>query len=129
MGSLWERLFQQYEAIQRMSGAGQKRRLTAVRRLPLCPNKEKFREGAGMSQRCQTRSLSALTKQSSDGEFSYECTTTVRSTLPDSFQISRSATNRIPVRAVLKGRPSMFRPETRSPTAVPAALIATTVSQ
>ncbi len=36
---------------------------------------------------------------------------------------------RIPVTAVLKGRPSMLRLEMKSPTAVPAALIATTVIQ
>ena len=34
-----------------------------------------------------------------------------------------------PVTAVLTGRPSMLRPEMKSPTAVPAALIKTTVSQ
>ena len=62
-------------------------------------------------------------------EVRYKRATTVRSALLESFQITRSAMNSIPVRAVLKGRPSMFRPETRSPTAVPAALIATTVSQ
>jgi hypothetical protein len=33
------------------------------------------------------------------------------------------------VTAVLTGRPSMLRPEMKSPTAVPAALIKTTVSQ
>jgi hypothetical protein len=85
--------------------------------------------GRRVSQRCQTGRLTALTKQSSDAEFRYKCTTAVRSALPGSFQISRSTTNSIPVTAVLNGRPSMLRPETRSPTAVPAALIATTVSQ
>jgi hypothetical protein len=34
-----------------------------------------------------------------------------------------------PVTAVLTGRPSMLRPEMKSLTAVPAALIKTTVSQ
>src|SRR5882757_5953928 len=34
-----------------------------------------------------------------------------------------------PVTAVLTGRPSMLRPEMKSPTAVAAALIKTTVSQ
>jgi hypothetical protein len=60
---------------------------------------------------------------------SQEFATAGRCDVPDSFHTNRSTTNRMPVTAVLIGRPSMFRPETRSPTAVPAARIATTVSQ
>jgi hypothetical protein len=46
-----------------------------------------------------------------------------------SLQMIRRAMKRAPVTAVLTGRPSMLRPEMKSPTAVPAALIKTTVSQ
>jgi len=42
---------------------------------------------------------------------------------------TRRAMKRAPVTAVLTGRPSMLRPEMKSPTAVPAALIKTAVSQ
>src|SRR5258708_25139576 len=42
-----------------------------------------------------------------------------------SLQMTRRAMKRAPVTAVLTGRPSMLRPEMKSPTAVPAALIKT----
>ena len=58
-----------------------------------------------------------------------EFATAGRCDVPDSFHTNSSKTNRLPVTAVLIGRPSMFRPETRSATAVSAARIATTVSQ
>jgi hypothetical protein len=51
------------------------------------------------------------------------------SDLDCSLQMTRRAMKRAPVTAVLTGRPSMLRPEMKSPTAVPAALIKTTVSQ
>jgi hypothetical protein len=51
------------------------------------------------------------------------------SDLDCSLQMTRRVTNRAPVTAVLTGSPSMLRPETKFPTAVPAALIKTTVSQ
>src|SRR4029077_13026887 len=45
------------------------------------------------------------------------------SDLDCSLQMTRRARKRAPVTAVLTGRPSMLRPEMKSPTAVPAALI------
>ena len=45
------------------------------------------------------------------------------SDLDCSLQITRTAMKRAPVTAVLTDRPSMLRPEMKSPTAVPAALI------
>jgi hypothetical protein len=51
------------------------------------------------------------------------------SDLDCSLQMTRRATKRAPVTAVLTGRPSMLRPEMKFPTAVAAALIKTTVSQ
>jgi hypothetical protein len=45
------------------------------------------------------------------------------------FQKERSATNAMPVATVLIGNPSMSRPEAKSPTAVPAARMATSVVQ
>jgi hypothetical protein len=51
------------------------------------------------------------------------------SDLDCSLQMTRRAMKRAPVTAVLTGKPSMLRPEMKSPTAVPAALIKTTVSQ
>jgi len=51
------------------------------------------------------------------------------SDLDCSLQKTRTAMKRAPVTAVLTDRPSMLRPETKSPTAVPAALIKTTASQ
>jgi hypothetical protein len=45
------------------------------------------------------------------------------------LQMTRRAMRRAPVTAVLTGRPSMLRPEMKSTTAVPAALIKKTVSQ
>jgi hypothetical protein len=51
------------------------------------------------------------------------------SDLDCSLQMTRTAMKRAPVTAVLTDRPSMLRPEMKSPTAVPAALIKTTVSQ
>jgi hypothetical protein len=46
-----------------------------------------------------------------------------------SFQTASSATNNMPVTSVLVGRPNMFPPARRSPTAVPAARTATIISQ
>jgi hypothetical protein len=46
-----------------------------------------------------------------------------------SLQMTRTAMKRAAVTAVLTDRPSMLRPEMKSPTAVPAALIKTTASQ
>jgi hypothetical protein len=51
------------------------------------------------------------------------------SDLDCSLQMTRRAMKRAPVTAVLTGRPSMLRLEMKSPTAVPAALIKTTVRQ
>jgi hypothetical protein len=51
------------------------------------------------------------------------------SDLDCSLQMTRGAMKKAPVTAVLTGRPSMLRLEMKSPTAVPAALIRTTVSQ
>jgi hypothetical protein len=51
------------------------------------------------------------------------------SDLDRSLQMTGRPTKRAPVTAVLAGRPSMLRPEMKSPTAVPAALIKTTISQ
>jgi hypothetical protein len=51
------------------------------------------------------------------------------SDLGRSLQMTGRVMKRAPVTAVLTGRPSMLRPEMKSPTAVPAALIKTTVSQ
>jgi hypothetical protein len=43
------------------------------------------------------------------------------SDLDCSLQMTRRAMKRAPVTAVLTGRPSMLRPDMKSPTAVPAA--------
>jgi hypothetical protein len=51
------------------------------------------------------------------------------SDLDCSLQMTRRATKRAPVTVVLADRPSMLRPEMKSPTADPAALIRTTASQ
>jgi hypothetical protein len=55
------------------------------------------------------------TSSGSDGDLSL-------SDLDCSLQMTRTATKRAPVTAVLTGRPSMLRPEMKSPTAVAAAL-------
>jgi hypothetical protein len=51
------------------------------------------------------------------------------SDLDYSLQMTRRAMKRASVTAELTGRPSMLRPKMKSPTADPAALIKTTVSQ
>jgi hypothetical protein len=50
------------------------------------------------------------------------------SDLDRSLQMTRTAMKGGPVTAVLADSPSMLRPEMKSPTAVPGALISTTAS-